>query len=458
MLTRIEIDGFKSFEDFSLDLDPMVVILGTNASGKSNLFDALYFLGHLASTDIRTAARAVRGDTYELFRQTSDGEYQDIIKLAVEVLLEPKVRDPYGSEIELAHTRMRYEVHIRRVRNGRGTERLIVSHEKATPILVKNDRWRPYGKAPGQAFRETRLRSGRRTPWLDVESVDEGIRFKIHQDGSAGRTRLAPQASEATLVSTMATADFPHLFALREELRTWKLLQLDPANLRKASEFLAYDDRLLAIDGVNLAAVMHRIQEETCDEVRQRGVLPALTAEVAAVIPGVLGIEVERVEDAKEYRIKVELRGGIKLPTSVISDGTLRVMALLTLLADPRHRGVLCFEEPENGIHPARLTTLLKRLNRYVTNPHLDEEHRPLSQILMNSHSPVVLSALDEVRACQIHFADVVSVSQKNEPIRYKTRIRPVRYCDGQGKVQDVSKRVTSFEVRRYLSTVDQGA
>ena len=45
MLTRIEIDGFKTFEDFSLALGPLTVIAGTNASGKSNLFDAISAAG-----------------------------------------------------------------------------------------------------------------------------------------------------------------------------------------------------------------------------------------------------------------------------------------------------------------------------------------------------------------------------------------------------------------------------
>ena len=46
MLTRIEIDSFKTFEGFGLDLGPMQVILGPNASGKSNLFDAIRLLSH----------------------------------------------------------------------------------------------------------------------------------------------------------------------------------------------------------------------------------------------------------------------------------------------------------------------------------------------------------------------------------------------------------------------------
>ena len=55
MLTRIEIDGFKSFENFGLNLNPLTAVVGPNASGKSNLFDALRFLSLLVKNDIRTA-------------------------------------------------------------------------------------------------------------------------------------------------------------------------------------------------------------------------------------------------------------------------------------------------------------------------------------------------------------------------------------------------------------------
>jgi AAA15 family ATPase/GTPase len=72
MLTRIEINGFKTFEQFSLDLEPMQVILGQNASGKSNLFDAIRLLSNLASSDVRSSVRDLRGEPIELFRVQED--------------------------------------------------------------------------------------------------------------------------------------------------------------------------------------------------------------------------------------------------------------------------------------------------------------------------------------------------------------------------------------------------
>jgi predicted ATPase len=89
MLTRIEIDGFKTFEHFSLDLAPLTAIVGPNASGKSNLFDALRFLSLLAQTDIRSAMQGLRGEPEELFRLTQAGN-ADTMSFAVEVLLSRK--------------------------------------------------------------------------------------------------------------------------------------------------------------------------------------------------------------------------------------------------------------------------------------------------------------------------------------------------------------------------------
>lgn len=84
MITRIEIDGFKSFVDFSLDLHPFTAVIGTNASGKSNLVDAFRFLSELARGDVFDAVDAVRGDAESLFHQFSDGTRMDTMRFAVE--------------------------------------------------------------------------------------------------------------------------------------------------------------------------------------------------------------------------------------------------------------------------------------------------------------------------------------------------------------------------------------
>ncbi len=60
MITQIEIDGFKTFSDFKLELAPFQVLVGPNGSGKSNLFDALHLLSRLAEYDLLTAFQGLQ--------------------------------------------------------------------------------------------------------------------------------------------------------------------------------------------------------------------------------------------------------------------------------------------------------------------------------------------------------------------------------------------------------------
>jgi len=139
MLTRIEIDGFKTFEGFGLDLGPMQVILGPNASGKSNLFDAIRLLSNLAGSDLRSSVRDLRGEPVELFHIQADGSRSTRMTFAVELLLAPEVRDPWGETVKISHSRVRYEVEIELHQLSLGLERLIVVKEAAEPILPERD-------------------------------------------------------------------------------------------------------------------------------------------------------------------------------------------------------------------------------------------------------------------------------------------------------------------------------
>ena len=68
MITYLKINGFKSFHNFEMEFTPLTIVAGTNAAGKSNLFDALNLLSRLAEVDkIHTAFReGQRGDLFEL--------------------------------------------------------------------------------------------------------------------------------------------------------------------------------------------------------------------------------------------------------------------------------------------------------------------------------------------------------------------------------------------------------
>ncbi|APU17212.1 AAA family ATPase [Actinoalloteichus fjordicus] len=413
MLTRIEIDGFKSFADFGLDLPPFLVVLGQNASGKSNLFDAVQLLRRLVSApSLFDAFADTRGELSELFRRYAGGAQADRMSFAVEVLLEPTAVDPFGEDIEVSHTRLRYELKIGLHTDSDGFPRARVLEEAVRPLPAKQDEWLRAVRA-SPAFKAEKLRySGRRTDFLTTKDNGQGNRvFAISQEGRQGRARQIPaHAAEATVLSSITSAaDFPTLFALRRELESWRFLQLDPAALRQPSTQEQRGD-VLGANGANLAKVLRRIERVTRDEYGSG--LDDIAAALATVVRGFSGVEVQ--EDAAQGRWETYLttRDEGRVSARVASDGTLRVLALLAALHDPDHRGLVCFEEPENGIFPQRLQALLGLLRGLVTDPAADDgQGEPLVQLIVSSHSPVVLTALDRADLMVMDWTTRVSES-----------------------------------------------
>ena len=146
-------------------------------------------------------------------------------------------------------------------------------------------------------------------------------------------------------------------------------------------------------------------------------------------------------------RFALELADSLSFSSRVISDGTLRLLALVTILNDPQHGGVLCWEEPENGVHEARVPALMELIRTAagcVDSPGAQN----CFQILVNTHSPVVMSAL---RDCEVVASDVVStLTPETESRTSRTRMRT-------GVSSDSEDGLTRSEVegilRRHVET-----
>ena len=103
MITKIEIDGFKSFVGFQMEFSPLTVIAGVNASGKSNLFDALHLLSNLSTMDLRSAfsSKSLRGESSELFTKIDDESSVSRMHFVVEMLVPRHIRDNWGGMAEV---------------------------------------------------------------------------------------------------------------------------------------------------------------------------------------------------------------------------------------------------------------------------------------------------------------------------------------------------------------------
>ena len=449
MLTRLEISGFKTFDRFELDVPPFLAIIGPNASGKSNLFDAVQFLRRLTEFNLTVALREARGELTELFRRRGDGSSVERMMMAVEVLLNPRVRDSWGTEVELTQTRVRYELTLVHRTDDEGNTRLFVERESAVPIRKSTDRWLERF-APAPSFVDAYVRDGRRSsPFL--ETITEGRRktFRTRQDGVQGRARPA-EAAEATVLSSMNVADFKHLYALREEILSWRFLQLDPMSLRLPGE--KFGEEQLEPSGANLARVLHRIQVETASDMRPSGSLSDISIDMGSLIEGIRSVRVTENDQTKKWEIRVRTTDEGEYSSGVASDGTLRVLALLAALYDPKYRGLICFEEPENGVHPLRLRTLVAYLRDLVADLHsASDGSSGLAQMIVNSHSPIVLAAVQDEEAVVL---DSTTLIEQVHGQRVTSRISRVRrvYRDDQIALplEDMHHIADRSEIERY--------
>lgn len=453
MITRLEIDGFKSFRDFTLDLAPLQVIVGPNAAGKSNLFDAVILLSHLADTDLRTAFQRMRGDAGELFTIRTDGSREAKMQLAVEMLVEPKIVDSWGAEADLKYTRLRYELDIVRQADNKGLERLYVERESLTLIQRGKDEWARRHGLDEQPYWLPRVTGGR-APFISTEVEQGAATVFLHQDGRSGRKGSVASRMERTVLSGVPNTEFPHAFAARSEMRSWRFLQLNPEILRQPSSMVG--PQVMGADGSNLPGALARLTAH------DPYLMADISRDLANLVPGVVGVEVESDRTRDEYVIWVTTQDGRRFSSRVLSDGTLRMLALVALKNDPDHKGVVLFEEPENGVHPFRLKNISRLICQLATDfSNLEQTELPLRQFLCNTHSPVFIGEPGILPHVLFAFTSLRSDPANRSGAQRMTRMVPVRLPKIQPALGfSISQEEVSYtleEVRSYLESAELG-
>jgi predicted ATPase len=416
MITRIEIDGFKSLRDFAVDLEPLTVFIGPNNAGKSNILEAISLLSRLCSQSVDDAFKHGRGRAINQFTRSA-GEPGRTIRLAVEVLLPPSVDDD-GAALP---NRCRYELTIERKARASGpSEYLGIVHESLWVLDRASDTWiasRP--ELAGHVYH-----ADAKQCVLKQVSEDEQERhvqvtflggpalgiFNSYVDhdetyltlrglgfGNAVLNFLFPEKQ-----STSKPTPRDVVKRVGDTLSAFHLLHLAPTALRVPSERIG--SATLAPDGSNLPAVLANLPASLVGEIR---------ADLVSVVPGLSSFEV--VPDGDELRIEFTLTGGERLPAELTSDGTLRILALLTALRLQPRPSAVAMDELENGIYPGRLRQLIELLQETVALTDASDTGASATapagqlpvQLLLTTHSPVMLDAFRSRPSC-LRFVDLV--------------------------------------------------
>ena len=174
---------------------------------------------------------------------------------------------------------------------------------------------------------------------------------------------------------------FPVTTWLREILinGTQKLM-LNSLALRQSSR--PGQGRLFKPDGSNLPWVIEGLRND--DDARYR----LWIEQLQTALPDIEDVLTVELPDTRHRFLQVVYRGGLKVPSWMVSDGTLRMLALTLPAYLTNFEGIYLIEEPENGIHPMAMETVYQALRSVYS-----------AQILLATQSPVILGCaeLDEI-------------------------------------------------------------
>lgn len=384
-LTRVWARNFKSFERLDVKLGPLTVLIGANASGKSNFLAVLQFLKGTAQMGFANSVRAHGGMRYlrNIHSRSNEVEIGVEARSALGPLSIPGASSSFpSSHRSVDQVTTSYWIRFSLPGNEKFprvlSERLAVAYSRP-----------PIGKS-------TKARTKRSVARIEITRNAKRIVLRTRR-GEALPPQLAgliaylravreiPIAETVSLIDNPTTQpfigiSFPDLFGSA-------FYRLEPSKEKEMTTSIGLP--FLNVDGSNLAFVAWNIAQDP--EKKQR-----FLRLIRDFLPYVADIEVNNIGQNLLLNLAEEGSRNRPLPASLLSDGTLNTIALaIAMYFEPRPLIVL--EEPEKSIHPRLLARLLNsvvsisKTEQVILTTHSAEvlRHVPIESLLLLSRDHV---------------------------------------------------------------------
>lgn len=407
MLSEISIRGFKSLRDVSVRLPHFAVLFGPNAAGKSNFLDALHFLaGAVTRRSLQEALEApVRGYPIESFTFPARGIAGLMAEDSAAFEISADLKAPISGSGSMP---LRYRLGVQiQPRSGK----LTVADERL-------ERLSSHGRP---------MDGGK--PRIEHEGGNVVVRKQ-----KTGKPQHEPLQRNHTVASIPAFSGeyFPEIDALRREVSGWHTYYLDPrAAMREPRPPAEVTD--IGLNGGQLSAFLYRLHNTP--ELRRH--FESIVRMVRQVVPSVEQLRVELDEQRAQIDLLVQ-QNGAWFSNRVISEGTLRVIALAAISLNPWPARLIAIEEPENGVQPRRIEHIASIL-AFAAGIRQDNEQ---TQVIVNTHSPLFVA---EAIKLQRHYPEKVGLFHVNH--------------DGQGslitRLGDPERLFEQFGVEKLLQSDD---
>jgi predicted ATPase len=347
VLKHLTVRGFKSLLDASISFPRLTVLFGPNASGKSNVLDAVQALSRIGTSRTLSEAFAdpIRGHPIEAFSFRSGGLAALLSNEFAEFAIE--------AQLDVARERYLYKVVVA-IQPGSGS--LSVNDEFLSTL---GGRGNPKG-TPSVERKNGHLRIQRKSKPAHPREEPIGINHSVLSD------------------PRFAGVEYRGIERCREELSGWRTYYLDPRISMRSARPPA-DVRDIGVLGEDIGPFLYRLSAEKPKH------FETVKRTLRSLIPGIEDLTVDL--DKRRGTLDIFTRqGGIEFSSRIISEGTLRVLALCAIAANPWSGALLAFEEPENGVHPRRIELIAQLLSSLAVNQD--------RQLIVTTHSPLFCDAM----------------------------------------------------------------
>ncbi|HEX9080185.1 MAG TPA: AAA family ATPase, partial [Desulfuromonadaceae bacterium] len=232
-----------------------------------------------------------------------------------------------------------------------------------------------------------------------------------------------------TVLSTVNTAENPTALMAKREMQSWRVLRLEPAAMRRPDEITAPPK--LATDGSHLAAMLFHLPKtaryagnSSHDPLTSLDASTMLYARLSRRMREFIGDfrEIAVDHDEKREILTVTCTGwdGTTHTARALADGALRFLALAAMELDTENPGVICLEEPENGIHPDCIPAMLSLLMDLAVDVEKPVgADNPLRQVIVNTHSPAIVARIPEESLLIAELVELISQGMKFKAARF---------------------------------------
>jgi len=393
MLTRLRVQNFKNLRDVEVYFGPLTVIAGPNGVGKSNLLDAIQFIGNTASMTLTQAALKVRSkegkntDVRKLFFADGASQPQNI-KVEADLILSPSAQDNLAQTGIAASRFVTYAIEIAWSNEPLSPSPLKIVSENLIPKSLDH--------LP-KPFVHLKKELQEANATLDYIFSDEPYKFGILIEAQRLVGPILSNFAEksSSVLSRVNSGGYPTATVVQQELQSWQAFQLYPDQL--LSPNLLMGPSQLGQDGSFLAATLFRLAKDVNSDLKGKRedfnnpVYQRAISRLQLLVPDLEVLWVMLDESQTTLYLRVEDRwGNVFFPAS-LSEGTLRLIAFSVLAEDDSIKSLLSIEEPENGFHPRQMHQVLSVLRNIS-----DQSSDCPRQVLVSTHSPSLVACSPE--------------------------------------------------------------